>query len=72
MVHVPADGFAGGTQGGGHSGQTLGGVDQQILHGSHFRFLAADPDNGAAFAAGSFLTLITEHLVFHWYTPLFL
>ena len=72
MVHIPADGFAGGTQGGGHSGQALGGVDQQILHGSHFRLLAADPHNGAAFAAGSFLTLITEHLVFHWYTPLFL
>ena len=72
MVHVAADGFPGGPQSGGHSGQAFGGIDQQILHGGHFRFLAADTHHRAAFAAGGFLTLITEHLVFHLYNSPFL
>ena len=69
MVHVAVNVLSCSPQSGGHSGQTLGHVDQQILHSSHFRLLAADTHDGAAFAAGGFLTLIAEHLVFHSLLP---
>ena len=71
VVYFPADFLAFSTQFGGDGGQAFGHVDQQVLHSSYFRFLAAYAYNRAAFAAGSFLTLKTEHFIFHTFTPLF-
>lgn len=53
-------------QSGGHEGQSLCDIDQKILHVRYFRFLAADAGNRASLASGCFLTLITEHFVFHF------
>ena len=40
-------------------------IDKQILHRRHIGLFTADTRNGAAFAARSFLTLETKHLVLH-------
>ncbi len=53
-------------QSGGHEGQSLCDIDQKILHVRYFRLLAADAGNRASLASGCFLTLITEHFVFHF------
>lgn len=46
-------------------GQALRHIDEQVLHRSDFRLLAADANLRAALAAGRFLTLKAKHLVFH-------
>ena len=69
VVHITADSLAFFAQFRRNSGQALRYIDQQILHSSDFRFLAADTGNGAAFAACSFLTLKAEHFVFHFALP---
>ena len=52
-------------------GEPFGHIDQKILHGGKFRLFAADTGNRAAGAAGRFLTLVTEHFVFHNRMPFF-
>ena len=47
------------------SSETFRHIDEQVLHSSNFRLLAADTDLRAAFAACSFLTLEAKHLIFH-------
>ena len=47
------------------SGQALRHIDEQVLHRSNFRLLAADTNLRAALAASRFLTLKAKHLVFH-------
>jgi hypothetical protein len=45
----------------GHLGQTLQGVNQQVLERRHFGVFAAHPQDAAAFALGCLLALITKH-----------
>jgi TPR repeat protein len=44
-----------------NDGQSLQGVDQNILQAGRFFLLAADTGNSAALALGGFLALETEH-----------
>ena len=48
--------------------QPLRHINEQILHGSDLRLLAADANLRAALAAGRFLTLKAKHFVLHTHT----
>ena len=50
----------------GDGGEPFCYINEKILHGCHIRSFSADTGYCAAGAAGSFLTLIAKHFLFHY------
>ena len=65
MVDLPLHRLPLGTKSRGHGRQAFRYIDQQILHRSYIRLLAAHAYTGTAGASSSLLALITKHLGLH-------
>jgi hypothetical protein len=69
VIHILVNLPALGAESGGYLAQALGHPDHQVHEIGGFGLLAANADLGASEISGGFLTLETEHLGIHLYSP---